>query len=62
MSDKAGKLPSSSVLGETPELTAQEHLERREALLTMAKATGVAGLATAALLTSRRVRAASSEI
>lgn len=62
MSDKAGQFPSSSVLGEAPELTAKEHLERREALLAMAKATGVAGLATTALLTSRRVRAASNEI
>ena len=51
-----------SVLGEALELTAQEQKERREALLAMAKATGIAGLATTALLTSRRVRAASSEV
>lgn len=66
MSDKTGPrappLAPSSVLGNSPKLTTQEQVERREALLAMAKATGVAGLATAALLTSRRVRAASSEI
>ncbi len=61
MGNRDSRIPPPSVLGEAPELTAQEQRERREALLALAKATGVAGLATAALLTSRRVRAASSE-
>lgn len=62
MSKTDGTLETQPVLGNATELTAQEQQERRQALLAMAKAAGIAGLATTALLTSRRARAASSEI
>lgn len=61
MNDHFDNLNAPPVFGQSPELSEQELAERRQALLALAKAAGVAGLATTALLTSRRVRAASAE-